>query len=93
MKLASWFEGSSEPVNIGLVASPKQGTDQSDADSQVMETMFSGSSDSVPSLKDQKPIMQSANSSTSRFSLFSRKSLTVQHKSNSEDLATLEVGS
>lgn len=91
MKLASWFEGSSEPVNIGLVASPKQGTDQSDADSQVMETMFSGSSDSVPSLKDQKPIMQSANSSTSRFSLFSRKSSTVQHKSNSEDLATLDI--
>lgn len=92
-KLSSWFEGSSQPVNIGLVASPKQDGDIPGANGQVMETMFSGSQESVPSTKEQRPIMSSANSSTSRFSLFTRKSANTQPKSNPDDLVNLDIKS
>jgi len=79
-------------VTIGLVASP---TKEQEED-EVMETMFSGSREgsheSVPttSVATQRPVMQSANNSTSRFSFF-RKAPLVQANSHEEDLESQSI--
>lgn len=89
--IASWFEGSSEPVNIGLVATPKKELEQEE--SIHLETMFSASQESIPrtSTTQQRPVMQSANNSTSRFSFFSRKASTLQLHKSSDDLVNLNI--
>ena len=65
-------------------------------ETEVMETMFSGSREgsreSVPTTAttSQRPVMQSANNSTSRFSFF-RKASAVQVKPSPEDLENLNI--
>lgn len=88
--LASWFEGSSAPVNIGLVGSSKKEEEQDDC---VMETMFSGSQESLQpnTSQPQRPTMQSSTSSTSKFGFFSRRSTTVQPQLKSDDIAELDI--
>lgn len=58
-----------------------------------METMFSGSQESLQSGTSQshRPIMQSANSSTSKFSFFSRRSTTVQPQAQPDEIADLDI--
>lgn len=89
--LASWFEGSSSPVNIGLVASSKE---QYEGENKVTETIFSNSQESLSSSSmqsQQRPMMQSNNSSTSKFNFFSRRSSVVKPKLSPDDLACLNI--
>ena len=89
-RLSSWFEGSSEPVNIGLVASPKkEGPQPSLYSVEGAETMFSGSQESIDSsTSSPRPAVASANSS--RFSFF-RKPQPAQAKPQADDLANVDI--
>ncbi|KAK5942139.1 hypothetical protein PMZ80_006093 [Knufia obscura] len=91
-RITSWFEGSSEPVNIGLITSPTKEQEES----EVMETMFSGSregsQEAVPTTNTatQRPVMQSANNSTSRFSFFRRPSV-APVRPHQDELESLSI--
>jgi hypothetical protein len=80
-KLASWFNGCSDPVNITLVPSPSREKLNPTAEPK-MDTFFSGSTDSVdtytrlPSRKRPGMFSESANASISRLSLFKKTSQT-----------------
>lgn len=84
--LASWFDGSSDPVNIGLVAASQEGQQEIG----IMNTTFTGSKESL-STHAQRPVMLSANNSTSRFSFFSKKSSTTQLKSDADILSDINI--
>jgi hypothetical protein len=78
-KLASWFNGCSDPVNITLVPSPSREKLDPIAEPD-MNTFFSGSTDSLdtytrlPPRKRPGMFSESANASTSRLSLFRKTS-------------------
>lgn len=84
-RLASWFEGSSEPVNIGLVASPKN---EQEERNETIETLFASSQESVAT-PTFRPVMSSANNSTSRFNFFRRPS--TVHLPSTDELESLNV--
>lgn len=90
-KLTSWFEGHSEPVNIGLVASPKQEVEQptlynpDGTSTAILESQSSLGSFSPP----VRPAMAPANSS--RFSFFRKTSTTVQPRSRVDDFVNLST--
>jgi hypothetical protein len=86
--LASWFEGSSDPVNISLVPSPnKEKLDPVD-----MSGLASPTNDSIDNLT-KRPISRPATSAGgSRFSFF-RKASIVQSPTQKDDsdLSTLDI--
>jgi hypothetical protein len=78
-RLASWFNGCSDPVNITLVASPSREKLNPVAEPDG-DTFFSGSTDSLntytrlPPRKRPTMFSESANASLSRLSLFRKAS-------------------
>lgn len=97
-KLASWFEGSSEPVNISLIPSPTKEKLDPVAEVGVMENMFSTSQDSLDTFT-RRPQRHSisptpATPAASRFSFF-RRSSTVSPTSpnvvHEDELSQLDV--
>jgi hypothetical protein len=69
-KLASWFNGNSDPVNITLVPSPYR-EKLNPITEPDMDSFFSGSTDSVDTYtRRPRKMLGSSNASTGRFSLF-----------------------
>ncbi|KAK5061495.1 hypothetical protein LTR84_008039 [Exophiala bonariae] len=97
-KLASWFEGSSEPVNISLIPSPTKEKLDPVAEVGVMESLFSTSQESVDTFtrRPQRDSISStpATPAPSRFNFF-RKSTTVSPTSpnlaEEDELSQLDV--
>lgn len=86
-KIASWFEGSSEPVNVGFVATPK---DPSEPFYKAQDGTALGSQegvDTVKKVRTKSVAMASANSSV--FSFFGRKP--TQTKTDPSELINLNV--
>lgn len=97
-KLASWFDGSSEPVNISLIPSPTKENPDPVAESGGMENFFSASQESVDTFTKRPQRNSTSNGLTpsgpSRFSFF-RKSTTVSPSSpklgEEDELSQLDV--
>ena len=93
--LASWFDGSSDPVSIGLVPSPVKERSEFLDSPEVTDTMFNNSSDAVDGLtqRPSRPQSQARQaSSTPRFSFFKRQStLNVSTPTDTDDLSTLDI--
>lgn len=97
-KLASWFEGSSEPVNISLIPSPTKEKLDPVAEVGIMENLFSTSQESVDTFtkRPQRDVISStpATPAPSRFSFF-RKSTAVAPTSpnlaDEDELSQLDV--
>lgn len=97
-RLASWFEGSSEPVNISLIPSPTKERLDPVSEAGIMENFFSASQDSLDTFT-KRPQRNSTSSTPapsgpSRFSFF-RKSTTVLPSSpnalEEDELSQLDV--
>jgi hypothetical protein len=72
--LASWFDGASDPVNIGLVPSPKKEKDNPLQSEATTDTMFSNSTESIDALT-KRPVRPSSQApSATRFSFFRKQS-------------------
>lgn len=97
-KLASWFEGSSDPVNISLIPSPTKEKLDPVAEVGVMENMFSTSQDSLDTFT-RRPQRHSisptpATPAASRFSFFRRSSTVSPTSPNvtyEDELSQLDV--
>jgi hypothetical protein len=91
--LASWFEGSSEPVNIGLVpASPKKENPDPIQNTERSDMMFSASNESIDNLTKRPQSRPTTTTGASRFSFF-RKASQIQSPSPSDgdDLSNLDI--
>lgn len=88
--LASWFEGTSEPVSIGIIPSPKKEKENPILAAGVQDTMFSNSSESVDTLTRPS---QSRSASTNRFSFFRKQTATTPTitPTQMEELAQLDI--
>lgn len=92
--IASWFEGTSEPVNIGLLPSPKKEKDDPILSAGVQDTMFSNSSEAVDTLTQRSSRPQSRAASTNRFSFFRKQSATTTPTitpAQMDELAQLDI--
>ena len=97
-KLAGWFEGTSEPVKIGLVPSPSKEQLNPFFEPQKIQQIFSASTESVDKLTKRpssRPRMapRQPTQSASRFSFF-RKPSQVQIKPDplaSDEMAQLDI--
>ncbi|KEF61625.1 uncharacterized protein A1O9_03193 [Exophiala aquamarina CBS 119918] len=97
-KLASWFDGSSEPVNISLIPSPTKEKLDPVAESGGMENFFSASEESVDPFTRRPQRNSTSNgpapSGPSRFGFF-RKATTVSPNSpnlgEEDELSQLDV--
>ena len=92
--LASWFEGSSEPVNITLVPSPKK--ERPDPipiqEAETTEKMFSASNDSLDNLTKRPQSSRTATSNApSRFSFFRKASQIHSPTQDGDELSTLDI--
>ncbi|KAJ9641175.1 hypothetical protein H2204_002853 [Knufia peltigerae] len=85
-RLASWFEGSSEPVNITLVPSPRKEKTDPLVETENMDNIFSASHGSrEDNLTRRRPQERPTNASTSRFSFFRKSTVSVPHETLGED--------
>lgn len=91
--LASWFEGSSDPVNIGLVPSPKKEKEDPILAVGVQDTMFSNSSEAVDTLTQRSSRPESRATSTTRFNFFRKQSVATPTMTSAEidELARLDI--
>ncbi|KIW19744.1 hypothetical protein PV08_00318 [Exophiala spinifera] len=83
-RLASWFEGSSEPVNITLVPSPRKEKTDPLVETETMDAIFSAghsSKDNFTRRSQERP----TNASTSRFSFFRKSTVSLPHETLGED--------
>ncbi|EXJ79652.1 hypothetical protein A1O3_07932 [Capronia epimyces CBS 606.96] len=90
-KLASWFDGSSEPVNITLIPSPRKEKLDPIDETGTMENLFSASQDSLDTFtrKPNRPSLSGpAPPNASRFSFF-RRSTVAQPSLDGIDLDEL----
>lgn len=95
-RLASWFEGSSEPVNITLIPSPRKEKLDPLNETETMEHFFYASPDSLDTFtrKPKRPSLSSpAMSSTSRFSFFRRSTVPESPLggTNSDELTEMDI--
>ena len=90
--LASWFEGSSDPVNISLVPSPKKEKADPLQDAENMDKMFSASTESVDTFTKRPQSRPAASANGSRFSFF-RKASQVQLSTPTDvdELSSLDI--
>ena len=90
--LASWFEGSSDPVNITLVPSPKKEKADPLQNVGTMDKIFSASNESVDNLTKRPQSRRAASANGSRFSFF-RKASQVQLPtcSDADELSTMDI--
>jgi hypothetical protein len=93
--LAAWFEGSSAPVNIGLVSPQKERLDPVE-ETEQSEEMFSQSQNPVDNLTarpSRRPVLAGPNTSTmSKFNIFRRSTTSlVASPEDIERLAELSV--
>jgi hypothetical protein len=98
-KLASWFDGASDPVRISMVPSPSKEASNSISLQGNMERLFSASTESVDSFtkRSQKkpPLSSTLAQNSGRFSFF-RKTSQAQIKSDpiaQDELAQLDIRS
>ena len=91
--LASWFDGTSEPVSIGILPSPKKEKENPILSAGVQDTMFSSSSENVDTLTRRASRSQSRSASTSRFSFFKKQTAQTptMTPSQMEELAQLDI--
>ena len=93
--LAAWFEGSSAPVNIGLVSPHKEKLDPVQ-EVGTSEDLFSVSQESVDNLTrrpQRRPSLSGSTPSTmSKFNIFRKSTTTLAPAENTEELAQLDVG-
>lgn len=91
--LASWFEGSSDPVNIGIVPSPKKEKEDPMLAAGVKDTVFSNSSEAVDTLTQRSSRPQSRAASTTRFSFFRKQTATTPAPTSADmdELARLDI--
>jgi uncharacterized coiled-coil protein SlyX len=98
--LANWFDGSSDPVNISLLPSPRKEKLDPLYEAGSMENMFSGSQEFDGNLTKRLPRRSSGlpspiatNPSASRFSFFRRStvSLSAQDVFEGDDLVHLDI--
>ena len=92
--LAAWFEGSSAPVNIGLVSPQKEKLDPVQ-EVGVGEEFFSASQDSLNNLTQRpqkRPSLPATTSSTmSKFNIFRRSTTTLTPAEDINELSQIEV--
>ena len=90
--LASWFEGSSEPVNISLVPSPKKEKLDPIQDTENMDKFFSASNESLDTFTKRPQTRPSIATGPSRFSFF-RKASQIQspNPTDGDELSTLDI--
>jgi hypothetical protein len=93
--LASWFDGASDPVNIGLVPSPKKEKDNPLQSEATTDTMFSNSTESVDTLtkRPARPSSQAPSAtSATRFSFFRKQSTTpTLTQTEIDQLGTIDI--
>lgn len=90
-RLASWFEGSSEPVNITLVPSPRKEKTDPLVETENMDTIFSAGQSHKDNLT-RRPHERSTNASISRFSFFRKSTVSLPRETLGEDeLVTMNV--
>ena len=90
--LASWFEGSSDPVNITLVPSPKKEKADPLQDTANTDNMFSASTESVDTLTKRPQSRPAASAGASRFSFFRKASqVHLSTPTNADELSTLDI--
>lgn len=96
-KLASWFEGSSEPLTISLVPSPNREKLDPINESGIMDNLFSIGHDSVDNLtkrpQKRSSVIGSPSNNTSRFSFFRKStvSLPSPDPADQDELGQLDV--
>jgi hypothetical protein len=90
--LASWFEGSSDPVNISLVPAPKKDKVEPAQTTDNMEKMFSASNESIDNFTKRPQSRPPTSASGSRFSFF-RKASQLQSPTivDADELSTLDI--
>lgn len=90
--LASWFDGSSDPVSISFVPSPDKEKPDPVQNSEVMSPMTSPSIDSIDNLTKRPQSRPATSAGGSRFSFF-RKASTVQSPTLTDDneLSALDI--
>jgi hypothetical protein len=90
--LASWFDGASDPVNIGLVPSPKKEKDNPLQSEATTDTMFSNSTESVDTLTKRPGRPSSQAPSATRFSFFRKQSAApTLTPAEIEQLGTIDI--
>lgn len=93
--LAAWFEGSSDPVNIGIVPSPgKEKQEFVESSGDQAETMFNNSSENVDTFtqRPSRPQSQSRQSGGPRFSFFRKQStLNLEATTDLDELGSLDI--
>jgi hypothetical protein len=93
--LAAWFEGTSDPVNIGLVPTPnKEREEFVKSPERPADIVFSNNSESMDSLtqRPSRPQSQSRPSTSTRFSFFRKQSTTnLSSPTDGDELSTLDI--
>ncbi|KIV84948.1 hypothetical protein PV11_00693 [Exophiala sideris] len=91
-KLASWFDGSSEPVNITLVPSPRKEKLDPVSEHVAMENIFSASQDSIDNLTRRPKRPSLAAPSTSKFNFFRRSTVSLAPNNvEADELANMDI--
>ncbi|EXJ80391.1 hypothetical protein A1O1_08535 [Capronia coronata CBS 617.96] len=97
-RLASWFDGSSEPVNIGLIPSPRKEKLDPVNETKTMENFFFASPDSLDTFtrRPKRPSLSgpaASTATTSRFSFFRRSTVAESPTDamDSDELAQMDV--
>lgn len=92
-KLASWFDGSSEPVNITLVPSPRKEKLDPVSEHGTMENIFSASQDPTDNLTrrpQKRPSL--ASPAPSKFNFFRRSTVSLAPNNlEGDELANLDI--
>ncbi|RVX69311.1 hypothetical protein B0A52_06905 [Exophiala mesophila] len=96
-KLASWFDGTSEPFTVSLVPSPNKEKLDPIAESGIMDNLFSNGHDSVDHLtkrpQKRSSVIGSPSNNTSRFSFFRKStvSLPSPDPTDQDELGQLDI--
>jgi hypothetical protein len=90
-KLASWFDGASEPVNITLVPSPRKERPDPLQDEAQANTMFSASNEEMDTLTKRPLRPATASGQASRFSFFRKASQVQLAPTDQDELAQMDI--